>query len=246
MSWAEIKKAVNDNFSYPLNKQRYIYKRFEFTDSTTFTVPQTGTYIVTCVGKGGDGGDAISSSSAPNGCGGSGGSGGIAQSKLTLTKNASIAITVSNTISSFGSYLSAHAGGNGEYGYQSTGAGGTAGTATGGNLLNLAGIAGATGTGDSALGASTRKVSPNTINYVSDARRGGNGYNPTDFIAVGGNTSETGTPGYAGAGCATPDAGGGAPGAGGGGAFSSSRTEAYGGIGGSGMVVVEFYLEIFG
>ena len=102
-----------------------------FTANDTFTVPQTGNYRITVIGKGGDGSNAVQ-----NGidyeyyAGGGGGSGGAAELTAKLTKGESYPITVSKSTASFGSLVSATAGKN-----ASGRTGGTAGTASGGSKL---------------------------------------------------------------------------------------------------------------
>ncbi len=102
-----------------------------FTANGTFTVPQTGNYKITVIGKGGDGSNAVQ-----NGidyeyyAGGGGGSGGAAELTAKLTKGESYPITVSKSTASFGSLVSATAGKN-----ASGRTGGTAGTASGGSKL---------------------------------------------------------------------------------------------------------------
>lgn len=107
-----------------------------FTANDTFTVPQTGNYKITVIGKGGDGGKAgYYSSSYCSGCGG--GAGGAAQSLLSLAKGEGYAITVDTSQSSFGSFLSAVKGGDG-----ATRNVGTGGTSSGGNVFAISGGSG--------------------------------------------------------------------------------------------------------
>ena len=112
------------------------------TESTTWTVPRSGTYWVTCIGSGGIG--AIRTHVTPythTFCAGGGGAGGIAESEIQLMKETSVLITIDNGITSFGSYLSAASGedakvtNTGNY----IGTGGTGGTGIGGNLGNYDG-----------------------------------------------------------------------------------------------------------
>lgn len=98
------------------------------TQTTNWTPPEAGVYRVTCFGKCADGGNGENSGGVTGGAGGFGGSsGGISRSILTLSKT-SIPCTIDETISSFGSYLSATAP-----------IGSEAGQATGGNDLNYPG-----------------------------------------------------------------------------------------------------------
>ena len=121
-----------------------------FLANGTFSVPQTGKYRVTVVGKGGNGGAATYDRHTwgeHDGSGGSGGSGGWASSELTLSKGTSVAVTV-GAASSFGSYLSATAGSDASKpaGLEAETQAGTGGTASGGNLRKYSGLAGGNGT----------------------------------------------------------------------------------------------------
>lgn len=149
-----------------------IFRQIALTQSQTFTVPQTGEYIVTCVGHGGNGGS--SSGATP---GGPGGSGAIARSILQLTKGDTVAVTVSNAISSFGSYLSASCGEDGTSTQSSGGTPGAGGIASGGNVFNVSGIQTASG---SYNGAPAPIATANAINWhsINDRLCGGSGYNP--------------------------------------------------------------------
>ena len=121
-----------------------------FTKNGTFTVPQTGNYKLTAIGKGGDGGKAYCTTASGWRSGGGGGAGGAAVKTVKLSKGASYAVTVSSAVSSFGSLVSATAGGNGGYVKEyadSNGAGGAGGTGTGGDKNYTPGVAALTGSG---------------------------------------------------------------------------------------------------
>lgn len=119
------------------------------TISENWVVPESGDYLITVIGKGGDGGSSFYESGyeSISAAGGSaGGTGAWCQSVIKLSKGASIPITVNTSLSSFGSYLSATAGENGRVGSSTYASsplpGGSGGTASGGNQMNVAGIAG--------------------------------------------------------------------------------------------------------
>lgn len=96
----------------------------------TFVAPETGKYRITVIGAGGngDGGRTIEQYERAVG-GGGGGSAGWGSMQLELAKDQNIPITVNNSNSSFGSYLSATSGQN-----ASKENGGNGGTATGGDI----------------------------------------------------------------------------------------------------------------
>ena len=213
-----------------------------FNADGTFTVPQTGKYRVTVVGKGGNGGKSTfdrNSWGENDGSGGSGGSGGWASSELNLTKGASVAVTV-GAVSSFGSYLSAAAGADAaspdpseipafpEY------VGGAGGTATGGTLRNVSGISGSNGTiSDDRVhdGAAGKAVgSPEYSAFLSAA---------FGQAGTGSSRDYRGYPPIA-------DTGYGAFGASGGGAACNtnySGGSGLGGEGGPGAVIIEMVLD---
>lgn len=213
-----------------------------FNADGTFTVPQTGKYRVTVVGKGGNGGDSTfdrNSWGENDGSGGSGGSGGWASSELNLTKGASVAVTV-GAVSSFGSYLSAAAGADAaspdpseipafpEY------VGGAGGTATGGTLRNISGVSGSNGTiSDDRVhdGAAGKAVgSPEYSVFLSTA---------FGKAGTGSSRDYRGYPPIA-------DTGYGAFGASGGGAACNtnySGGSGLGGEGGPGAVIIEMVLD---
>lgn len=106
------------------------------TTTGTYTPEKTGTYMVICVGAGGDGG-ARSASNVQGG--GAGGGGGVAMKTLRLLKTGSYAVTVGTTASfaySSSVILTATPGGDGDYDE-----GGDGGTASGGDY-NFAGTKG--------------------------------------------------------------------------------------------------------
>ena len=92
-----------------------------FTSSQNWKVPVTGTYTVTCVGAGGNGGNCAPrvNDLCAGGAGGGGGAGETLIQDITLTGNTTISITVGaipSGTSSFGTYMTARGGGNGENG----------------------------------------------------------------------------------------------------------------------------------
>lgn len=161
MSWAEIKKAVNDNFNYPLNKQNFYPVNFNttaewFEQSTTYTAQHSGVYIVTCVGKGGNAlaniGELtysevyVAQNYASNFYRSSGGGGAVCKGYVILSAGQTVAITVDTTKSSFGNYVSAGAGADGNYQFNTVvpaAAGGAVLIA--GNISNHAGFPGQAG-----------------------------------------------------------------------------------------------------
>ena len=112
------------------------------TASTTWTVPENGTYKIICIGAGGKGGNGgngaagVWTENAPNGevpsygtgayAGGSGGGGGAGQvitSSILLEKNQSVLINIGASpggSTTFGSLLSALGGGSGTAGSSAT------------------------------------------------------------------------------------------------------------------------------
>ncbi len=101
--------------------------------SGTWTVPETGTYKVVCVGGGGNGGSGSGSAygwssgtlyTATGGGGGGGGAGQVITQTLSLTKDQQIAVTIGGPGgggTSFGTYITASGGGNGGAGEQGGG-----------------------------------------------------------------------------------------------------------------------------
>lgn len=262
MSWAEIKKAVNDNLDYPLNRQKYFHRIDTFMTNTTFIVPQNGQYFVTCVGKGGDGSNGGGTTTNYGHYAGAGGGGGaVAKSLLNLQKGEEVTIIVDSTRSSFGDYLSAGAGSNGT-GTAQSGVGGAGGVATGGNLLNVDGLPGAMGAGGAGntssnadaggIGGNTGIV---TLGGVAN-EWGGAGYFPFNNITgkvTGGNPGESGLcgggSGYYIDGYAKSYGGAafGGGGSGGGKQYKGTVTGTVtGGKGGAGIVIIEYLEEFFG
>lgn len=99
-----------------------------FMNNGTFVVPMSGTYRITVVGHGGAGGKArYDPSDSKYYGGGGGGSGGACYLILDLVKGAEYSITVTTSLSSFGSLLTAESGKNasnemaGDYGASSGG-----------------------------------------------------------------------------------------------------------------------------
>lgn len=110
------------------------------TSSTTYVVPETGTYTITCVGGGGAGGTGGGSAEGAEqpceycnynwylwsgGGAGGGGAGQVRSITLQLTKGTSIPVIVGGTggNSSFGSYLTSLAGARGNNGGNAYGGG---------------------------------------------------------------------------------------------------------------------------
>lgn len=258
MSWAEIKKAVNDNLDYPLNHQNKVFRQICITQSLTFTVPQTGTYLVTCVGHGGKGSHLPAFYSYVRA---SGASGAIAKSKLSLTQGQQIEVTVTSALSSFGNYLSATAGADGGGAAAPSG-----GTASGGNMINVNGIDGLATT-YGGYGASTALTTPNATNWgsINSAYRGGAGYNPfTGAQSNGGDvltgkaavttTPSKGQNGGGKSGYVSSPAsgdpsvvvgGGGAGFGGGGGTGGGEALSVISPEGGAGAVMIEYFEEVF-
>ena len=166
---------------------RVIPDGYEFltclTQNTEWTPPEDGFYRITCIGKSGDGatggtgtweqgtggdhyGDWICTYYGGAG-GNGGGSGGISRSILDLRANEKVHCTVSTSVSSFGSHLSATAA-----------VWNTPGEGKGGNEFNTTGNnggSGGTGGWDKALNGY-----PSTSNQrlpKSGSRGGGNGAN---------------------------------------------------------------------
>lgn len=193
-----------------------------YTANNTFTVPQTGKYRITVIGKGGNGGSGYEDSG-----GGGGGSGGWSCSELDLTKGQSYPITVTASNSSFGSLLSATAGQTGQAGegyWGSTGAGGNAGTASGGNIHNNTGYNGAS-CSYSTGGNGAPMVNAQSSKFLSSSAGGVGGGNDRHGLAP------VSTSLYNAYGC----------GAGGGGTTNFSY--ANGGKTLSGVIIIELVLE---
>lgn len=115
LSPAAVHKAVTEMFS---NK-----KEWKYLSSSTFVVPQTGYYEVTCVGGGGYGGNGgrsflTATTSTTGGGGGAGGAGETVVETLQLDAETEHAITVGGIggHSSFGNLVFARAGKRGQDG----------------------------------------------------------------------------------------------------------------------------------
>lgn len=248
MSWAEIKKAVNDNLTVPLNRQYQIPRMMVYVNNSTFVAPLSTWYLITAVGAGGKGGAGETRKSVSGHNGGGGGGGAVSASKLYFEKGMSVHITIDSNGTAFGSFMSAGAGGvGGEY----NSAGGTGGVAVGGNLFN---INGNDGSGVNGGNAGLTTVAGYGINGA------GSGYlpipNPSN-ISTCGTTDISPTLGGGVAGYKYPadaygtvgtgGAGFGGGGSGGLGSTTSSATgkgSLYGGTGGSGAVFIEYFEEL--
>mgnify|MGYP000966051679 CR=1 FL=1 len=148
------------------------------TQSGTWTVPESGTYRISCIGSGG-----TAAGYMQEGPGGehnwftNGGGGGIAESTLKLAKDSNIAITLDAGVSSFGAYLSATAGSDGVATFTYTTErvtlqSGTGGAGNGGNIGNYTGSN--LGSTDSAAkygGASRSRVLMSVANPLSSVYR---------------------------------------------------------------------------
>ncbi|MGI5894277.1 MAG: hypothetical protein ACOX6P_06735 [Candidatus Merdivicinus sp.] len=108
-----------------------------FVSNTTWTVPVTAKYRITCIGKGGNGGN--SQGGGPY-AGGGGASGGWCRSLMSLTKGEQYSITCDTAQSSFGSMLTATAGQDGANGKTGEMRISTGGTASGGTEVNYNGV----------------------------------------------------------------------------------------------------------
>lgn len=216
-----------------------------FTKNGTFTVPQTGNYKLTAIGKGGDGGKAYCTIASGWRSGGGGGAGGVAVKTVKLSKGASYAVTVSRAVSSFGSLVSATAGGNGGYVKEyadSNGAGGAGGTGTGGDKNYTPGVAALTGSGShGGDGGCYSAVQGAECSYLTTRPASGGGgveeedsYYPLTTNSKGENNNFLSVGGFASYGC------------GGGGAAGNKQDEGEGdtlaGTGTGGVVAVELVL----
>ena len=246
MSWAEIKKAVNDNLTVPLNRQCQIPRMVVYINNATFVAPRSTWYSITAVGAGGPGGAGLTQKGVPQNKGGGGGGGAVSASKLYFEKGMSVRITIDSNGTAFGSFMSAGAGGAG---VDRNSTGGTGGVAVGGNLFNINGNDGS-GTNGGSAGLTT--VAGYGINGA------GSGYlpipNPSN-ISTCGTTTTSPTLGGGNAGGKTTGAygvvgtggagfgGGGSGGQGGVTSDVNGRGYAYGGSGGSGAVFIEYFDE---
>lgn len=151
MSWAEVFK-INSNIKKPLNEQirgTVCLPMRLITSSTTYKPEKTGWYKVICVGAGGSCGSYSGVSNASGQKIATGGGGGVAIKTIKLSSAQSYSVTVSTT-ASFGSILSATAGGSGSASSSSMSYG-TGGTASGGDY-NFTGCSGTGGSGSSKTG----------------------------------------------------------------------------------------------
>lgn len=186
----------------------------KYNVSEQFVVPIDGTYRITVVGKGGDG------ASHDNFDEGNGGGGGAwARSLLKLNKSESVQVTCNNSISSFGSYLSATSGKNGR-GTVSSQSVSLGGTAVGGNEQNNNGSSSSTtGSGGHPNNYGNSPFLSTAYQFSGSDER--NGYTPasTEFFNCFGL------------------------GGGGGGRTSPSDGTTYGGKGAPGSVIIELLLK---
>ena len=161
------------------------------TANGNWVVPTTAWYKVYCVGKSGDGGkggdgDYQSTGYMCGGGGAGGNSGGVSVSTIYLKAGTSVPVTVTTATTSFSSYLSATAGGNGGVGakgYMSGGAAGgvastTVGQGYGGSISNSTGLKG----GNGGKGGSYNENSSGDVTML---------VKPTAATGAGGNS-----PGY--------------------------------------------------
>ena len=252
--WAAIKKAINDNFDYPLNKQKYIPFSFDrcewFTEARTFTIPETGWYIITCVGKGGNACGNMTGTGSSTG--GGGGGGAVTKGKYYLTKGDAYEITVGDP-SAFGDLISAGAGGSGGKGVVGTGGE----VIIPGNIFAYPGMDASNRTGGSAGATSIWSIPisgagqgyfpfPNTLECGGKA--GTASSSPTKG-AWGGGTGGT----YGLGGCEFAAGAGGAAFGGGGQAGANGKRTGYtnngiaaGGTGADGIVIVEYGITLLG
>lgn len=159
------------------------------TASGNFTVPETGTYEVTCIGGGGNGGNGGGADDgarhyddvnrtyyyiASGGGGGGGGAGQTIVQQVALTKGDVIPVVVGSSggQSKFGTTITALAGANGSVGGNASGCGCSCG-----NIVDYyydgPGSGGAGGYSYGSLAATGSAGSGGTIGYVSFS--GGNG-----------------------------------------------------------------------
>lgn len=173
--WGALKKVVNDNFAYPLNKQHFYPTNFGvaaeyFEESTQYTVQHDGIYVITCVGKGGNGDDAApygSENRNYNIKATSGGGGAVCKGYVELKAGQTVNIVVDNTKSAFGDYISAGAGEDGHSDAQNQPAPAAGGAVLiPGNIVNHAGYPG-TATGlmnNDAPGGNAGIITPWSLN----------------------------------------------------------------------------------
>lgn len=207
-------KGVKDAWDRLLNLQSEVV----ITSSGNWTVPETATYAVTCVGGGGRGGNGgggtyitISGGSircAAGGGGGGGGAGQVVTRNINLTKGTEIACVIGGPSSptAFGTHVTALGGGDGGNGGDGTatqntmqgGGGGAAGVTygstataggTGGTRVDLGGYYPSASGGGGGAGGIT-SWSP-----YGDGGQGGNGGNvsyPNKSGGAGGGAGSQG------------------------------------------------------
>ena len=176
---------------------RLVPDAYEFltclTQNTEWTPPEDGFYRITCIGKSGDGatggtgrweqgtgGDSYGDwiCTYYGGAGGNGGgSGGISRSLLDLKSNEKVHCTVSNSISSFGSHLSATAA-----------VWSTPGEGRGGNDFNTSGSKGGAGGRGGYHKALNGYPADSNATYATNGEdgggngaKGGYAYNPQNY-----------------------------------------------------------------
>lgn len=257
MNWAIFKK-LNSNFNAAINEHSYASKlAFQetwFTAASTWTVPEDGWYIITCVGKGGNGCPWKTVASYSTNVGGGGGGGAVTRGAYYLKKNTQYSITVGNP-SAVGNLISAGAGADGTL--DTGGAGGTCPIP--GNIFAYNGIAGSGRTGGSA-GAVTpwsivqsgagKGFLPVYNSELTGGARGAAGSTAGSAGKWGGGTGGSGTANSA---SPEPGAGGGGYGGGGQGGGKAAKRNGYTnwsignpGNGGAGVVIIEYGIELVG
>lgn len=259
--WAELKKVVNDNFAYPLNKQHFYPVNFNttaeyFEESTTYTAQQTGVYIITCVGKGGNGSSGAEygyNYSSGTLYASSGGGGAVCKGYVILQAGQTISITINTSKSSFGTLIAAGAGQNGTSSSSSVSAAAGGTILTAGNIVNHAGYPGVAGNLNSDLkGGNAGIITPWSLNDGWSQ-----GYLPfINWTEMTGGDSEANGKFGGGHGGANPNNRGGVRGGGGYGgggnwnklASVSGYTSQYASYsqGGKGVVIVEHGVMIYG
>lgn len=150
--------------------------------NANFTMEKGKWYRIHVYGRSGNGGAIPNTQSYAFAGNGGGGSGGYSCSVLMEKKETGVFCTVNDAITSFGSYLSATAGGNGGAADRYTvGPGGAGGTASGGNQVNTAGFNG--GAGGSCYNSTPGSTFSQSVG--SPGARGGNNGGDGGSAAVG-------------------------------------------------------------
>lgn len=170
MSWAKV-FAINSNMRRSLNDMMrdMMYRPMRIiTSSGNYTPEKTGIYKVICIGAGGSG--AFVEVSVTYGASGGGG-GGVGVKDIRLVKGTSYPVTVSTT-ASFGSYVTAYAGGSGT----GSTAGGSGGSAVGGdyNFTGSVGVTSGKGSNVSVKGGSVGVALPEmyrTLEFTDGSSR---------------------------------------------------------------------------